>query len=328
MHKRSFLHNNHGKTNYGAVLILMILVGAAVYGYTEGWFSSLNLPFSVQSSGGSGKAGTSVDRQLQFSFTDKFSGAALTSKTFYIYTGSPPVLSESLTTNGAGVATTADKYVSGTILYIEYVSGNSKMWYQETVPNMLASDANSQTYNAIDLQAFTLGTYGQTLQVNAVDAASNYTIHTMGGNVAPTFTYQITNTGADNTGLMESQVADPIYGDQWQVYLVVTLSGTGYNTVLPSGFDETFANGLSTVCVIHLNADALTKWKVGNVYEQGFTGGQTVSFGLDLSGYSGSSTTMTVTAYAYCDPGYAQTHGGNFGNAKYQLSTSSVTLST
>ena len=191
---------------------------------------------------------------------------------------------------------------------------------------MLSADAQIQQYNVIPLQAFTIGTYGQTLQVNAVDASSNYTISTMGGNVAPTFTYQITNTGADNTGIMESQVADPIYGDQWQVYLVATISGTGYNTVLPSGFDQTFANGLSTVCVIHLNADALTKWKVGNVYEQGYTGGQTVSFSLDLSGYTGNSATMTVTAYAYCDPGYAQTHGGNFGNAKVQLSTSTVDL--
>jgi hypothetical protein len=36
---------------------------------------------------------------------------------------------------------------------------------------------------------------------------------------------------------------------------------------------------------------------------------------------------MDVYVYAYCDPSYAQTHGGNLGNDKYQLATLSVDLS-
>jgi hypothetical protein len=308
-------------------MILVILVAAATYGYTQGWFSNFGSNFSIQGThGNGGGSGTAVDRQLQIALTDKYSGAALASKTIYLYTGNPPVLAEALTTNGAGVATTADKYNSSTLLNIEYVSGNSKIWYAVTVPTMNAADAQSQTYNSIDLQAFTIGTYSQTLEVSSVNAASNYTISTMGGNVAPTFVYQITNTGADNTGLMNSQTPDPIYGDMWQTYLVVTLSGTNYNTVLMNGFDQTFPNGLSTVGVIQLNPNMLTLWKVGNVFEPGYTGGQTLTFSLDLSGYVGNAATMTVTAYAYCDPNYAQSHGGNFGNAKVQLSTCTVDL--
>jgi hypothetical protein len=70
----------------------------------------------------------------------------------------------------------------------------------------------------------------------------------------------------------------------------------------------------------------LSKWKVGNTYEYGYTGGQTTTFSLDLTGYGVNTASMTVTAYAYCDPGYAQSHGGNFGSSKVQLSTDTVTL--
>jgi len=186
---------------------------------------------------------------------------------------------------------------------------------------MTAADAQSETYNLINLNSFTIGTYSQTLQVNAVNAASNYTVHTMGGNTAPIFVYQITNNGADNTGIVESG-PDPVYGDNWQTWLVVTISGVGYQTIMENGFDQVFTLGNTVYGVIHLNADMLTKWKVGTTYEMGYTGGQTASFSLDLSGYSGAGVTMNVTAYAYCDPSFAQTHGGNFGNDKVQLSTS------
>lgn len=317
----SFIPSKKAKTNHGAILILMILVGAAVYGYTQGWFSGLNLPFSVQSGGGSG-AGVSVDRKLEISFTNKYTGAQSNTKTFYIYEGSPAVLVETGITAGSGAAIfdTADKYQSGTQLWIKYVDGNAKIWYSVVVPKMATADANSNAYNSIDLQSCTApATFAETLQVNGQNALENYTIATMSGNKAPVFVYQITNTGADNTGFIDSNTADPVYGDTWGTYLVATISGTGYETVIPSGFDQVFTIGQTTYGVIRLSNDMLSKWKTGNTYQPGFAGGQTVTFSLDLTGYSGSGASMNVYVYAYCDPAYAQTHGGNFGGDKISI---------
>jgi len=297
-------------------------------GLDRGWFgSNINLPFSISDNKNQNTGLVNIDKKLEFSFTNKFSGVAPTTKTFYVYQGSPPVLVETLTTVGAtGIVDSGKKYESGTQLYVKYVDGNAKLWYSVLIPQMNPADAQSSTYNNIDLDSFTASTYSQTLLVSSVDASSNYTVSTMSGNTAPIFVYQITNAGADNTGLIDSAIADPIYGDQWGTYLVVAISGVGYETVLPSGFDQTFQIGQTVYGVIHLSSDMLSKWKVGNTYEPGYTGGQTVTFSLDLTGYAVNTATMTVTAYAYCDPAYAQTHGGNFGGAKVPLSTDTVAL--
>jgi hypothetical protein len=107
----------------------------------------------------------------------------------------------------------------------------------------------------------------------------------------------------------------------------VTLYGSGYENIVYSGFDQTWTVGQTAYGAIHLSADALTKWKVGSTYEYGFTGDQTASWTLDLSGASGNSATMTYSVYAYCDPSYAQTHGGNLGNDKVLLATEDIDLS-
>lgn len=319
---RHFLHSTKAKgTSMGTVLIIVILAIAGTYLYTQGYFGNLNLPFGLQNGGNNNQQTSNIDKKLEFSLTDQFSGTAQAGKTLKLYSGgSAPVLLETLTpTSGAGIIDTAKKYATGTPLSVEYISSNTKQWYSFTVPTMSPADAQASTVNPIDLNTFTIGTYTQTLQVSAVDASSNYTLSTMSGNTAPVFVYQITNGGSDNTGMRES--ADPVYGDQWQVYLVVSIYGTGYETVIPSGFDQTFQIGQTTYGVIHLSADALTKWKVGNTYQPGYTGGQTVTFSLDLTGCSVDTVSMVVKTLAYCDPAYAQSHGGNFGNAAYPLST-------
>jgi hypothetical protein len=35
---------------------------------------------------------------------------------------------------------------------------------------------------------------------------------------------------------------------------------------------------------------------------------------------------MQITVYAYADPGYAETHGGNFGPEKVEIAEQTVTL--
>jgi hypothetical protein len=324
---RHFLHSTKAKgTSTGTILIIVIIAVAGIYGYDHGWFGNLNLPFGVQS-GGNNQQTSNIDKKLEFSLTDQFSGTAQTGKELLLYSGgAAPVLLETLTPTGAGgIIDTAKKYATGTPLYVKYVDGDTKQWWSITVPTMSPADAQASTVNPIDLNTFTIGSYTDTLTVSAVDASANYTVSTMSGNTAPIFVYQITNGGSDNTGVRESAM-DPVYGDAWQTYLVVSITGAGYETVLPSGFDQTFQIGQTTYGVIHLSADALTKWKVGNTYEMGYTGGQTCTFSLDLTGYTVKTAVMTVTAYAYCDPSYAISHGGNFGNAKVVLSSDTCDL--
>jgi hypothetical protein len=310
------------------VVIAVLAVAAFAYFYGTG---SINLPFSISGNQNQNTGLVDVNKKIEFSVTDKFSGTAPTTKPLYIYQGSPPVLVETLTTVAAtGIVDSGKAYASGTQLYVKYwdTAGlDAKIWYSVLVPQMNSADAQSATYNIVDLDSFTApASYTQTLLVSSVDASANYTTSTMSGNTAPIFVYQITNAGADNTGLMDSSIADPIYGDQWGTWLVCAITGAGYETVLPSGFDQTFQIGNTVYGVIHLSADMLTKWKVGNTYEYGYTGGETCTFSLDVTGYIVDTATMTVTAYAYCDPAYAQTHGGNFGNAKVVLSTDTVVL--
>jgi hypothetical protein len=120
---------------------------------------------------------------------------------------------------------------------------------------------------------------------------------------------------------------NPILGQNWDLYVVATISGTGYESVVYSGFDQAWTLGTTYYGASHLNADAFSKWKVGSSYEAGFSGDQSTSFSLDLSGASGNSATLSITVYAYCDPAFSQTHGGNLGNDKYQLASMSVDLS-
>ena len=307
--------------------MIIVVIAVAVAGLDRGWFGDINLPFSIGGTGTTPDAGSITDRKIEFSFTDKYSGSAPTTKTFYIYKGTPAVLVETLTTvTTTGIVDSGKKYSSGTQLYIKYVDSNAKIWYSVVVPTMSEADAHANEYNSVDLDCFTASTYTQTLLVSSIDASANYTVSTMGGNTAPIFVYQITNAGADNTGLIDSTTPDPIYGDSWGTWLVVKISGAGYETVLPSGFDQTFQIGSTVYGVMHLSSEMLSKWKVGTTYEYGYTGGQTATFSLDLTGYTVNTATMVVTAYAYCDPAYAQTHGGNFGSSKVQLSTDTVTL--
>jgi hypothetical protein len=308
---------------YGLILVLLIVVAGAYLVFTGKIdLSGLQLPFSVQDT----SKGNTVTKQVQFTFTDKYSGTAAGTKTFYVYSGtSPPVLLESLTTDADGIKNTAKKYASGTHLYVKYVSGNSKIWYDVTVPAMGSDDAQASTYNTINLETFVIGTYAtDTLRFGATSMNDNDKYNYTLSGTNPIFTYELANTGADNTGLMES--FDPLYGCAWNVEVVVAISGTGYETVIPSGGDPPFTIGTTQYLTTHMSAEALTKWKVANQYQFGYQGTNSMSFSLDLSGYSSNGVTVQITAYAYADPAYAQAHGGQFGVDKVSLAEQTITL--
>jgi hypothetical protein len=289
----------------------------------RGWFgTNIKLPFSI--GGGSSDTGVNVNRELLFTLSDKFAGTALTSKTLVVY-DAQGVQKESLTTVGTGTINTNHPYASGTQLYVKYISSNTKQWFNVVVPTMLPSEQQVSQYNPIALDSLTVGSGGLSLIADGIAVSSNYTYGTAGTIATPTFTLSLYNNGADNTGMIESY--DPILGQQWQIYTVVTISGTGYENVVYSGFDQSWTLGQTYYGANHMSADAFTKWKVASSYQPGFSGTQSTTWSLDLSGTSGNSATMNIYVYAYCDPTYSQTHGGNLGNNKYQLGTMSIDLS-
>jgi hypothetical protein len=311
---RRLLRSTTAKTNWGIIIVLLVgaafLLGFIKVGNID--LSNLHLPFGVQ---GGGSTGGNVTRKIQFSFTDKYSGSALTSKTFYVYSTAGALL-ETLTTDSDGLKATARTYSSGDVLHVKYVNGNSKEWFNVVVPTMSANDAFSQSYNPIALTPFTVPatcTGALTASGEAHTTEYNFTANS----TTPAFNWEVVNTGADNTGIQESY--DYLLGQSWDVYVIVTISGTNYETVIMNGFDSTFTLGTTQYGIKHLNPDQLTKWKVGTSYQTGYQGDQVVSWGLDGTGYTGSSAHMYINTYAYCDPSYALTHGGQLGSNKLSL---------
>lgn len=285
----------------------------------------IELPFSIGDNSGQEGSGVSVNKKVQFSVADYYAGTVANAKTLYVYDGDTLALLDTLTTASTGLIATTANYPSGKQLYVKFVDGNSIVWYDVTVPKMNANDAEANTYNDVALKKFTIGTYTSDslkFAATAVSDADKYN-YTLSG-TTPVFVYQLTNTGSDNTGLMESY--DPIYNQALQVWVEIKVSGTGWETVVLSGVDRIETIGSAYYGYVHLSPTALTKWKIGNDYVAGYRGTDDLSFSLDLSGYSSNTVTVQITAYAYADPNYAVSHGGNLGTSKVEIAEQTFTL--
>lgn len=272
-----------------------------------------------------------VNKLLKISVTDFFNGTD-GSGTLAIYKSGADQASETLTISN-GIATSGKVYQSGQRLDLLYNDGsNSKHWSTNVaVPKMTEGDAQSSTYNYMTKDSFTIGTYTDALTVgsSAINDAGSYN-STLSGNT-PTFDYKLTNS-VENTGIIESK--DPTTGNQWGVYLLVKLSGTGAETISMSttgGFDDVFMVGTTQYGWIHLTPAELTIWKDSNgaykyLNNVKCDGSQTVSFDLDFTGYSGTAVTMQITAYAYFDPIYLQEHNGAVQTSAVAIAEQTVTL--
>jgi hypothetical protein len=325
--KKTFLYNTKAKVSAAWVLIALIVVVVVVASVKMPKIDlgNLSAQFGVNT-GGTTDTGQPVNRAIEFSFTDAYSGAAASTKTVYVY-DADMALKHTLTTDSNGLCHTTVGYPSGTILNVKYVDGNSKIWYKVKVPTLQGSEVQASTYNPVALSTFTIGTYTvDALKVGGASINDNgeYNSTTSGAN--PIFRYDLANTGADNTGLMTSY--DPIYEQDWQVWVVVSFSGTNYETIVLSGFDTQFPIGNTVYGCDQANAQALTLWKVGNNYKAGYEGTDSVSWSLDMTGYPATSSgvTMQIEVYAYASPAYAQAHGGNFGVTKLEIAEQTVTL--
>jgi len=307
---------------YVAIFLVIVLVISSE-GIQLGGFD-----FADFFRGGADTGLANVNKPIQFHFVNKYSGGPIASKsnTFDLYDsdGKTP-LETSLDTDGDGECTTSSPYPSGKTLYMRYESSNDKQWWKFTVPQMNEKDAESATNNLLRLDSFTIGTYttdGLKIANGTTYAdASTYDISNDSDN--PHFTYSLANTGSDNTGLMNSR--DPEYGQNWNVELYITFSGTDYEKLIIYDLDYDFTLGTTHYVGKTLNPYSLTLHKQGFSYLS--LGTQDTSFWIDTTGASGScSVTMQITAVAYGDHIYAQAHGGSFGPEAITIAEQTVTI--
>jgi hypothetical protein len=318
-HFKHFLHSKAAKTSMANVLIIIVVVAGGYFLFQGGYLDNLLPGFSI--TGGSG--GVDVNKKLQFTWSDEWSGTVANAKTFYVYDESF-ALKETLTTAATGIVASAQNYPSGTNLHVKFLDTNDKIWYSFTVPTMSATDAESSTYNDVAFKDFEIGTYtSDTLKTGAYSIVDAQDYNQTGNTTTPIFVYTLANSGADNTGILESY--DPVYAQQWGVWITGTITNS---SIIVTGVDYQFTVGTVTYFADKISASELSLWKVGPSYMPGFTGTASVSFGLDLTGYTTSDATMQITAYAYADPSYAMSHAGNYGTAKLEIAEQTITIET
>jgi len=266
-----------------------------------------------------------VDKRLTLVLMDKYAGAVVSgTPTIDIYDSDGFTPIETVTI-GSGTGDSALPYESGRVLYFRYESTNDKMWWKQTVPKQNPQDAEALTRNTMRLDAFSIGTYTSDTLIHgatSIDDAGEYNFTTSGSVMS--FTYTLANSGSDNTGLISSY--DPVYDMKWSPVVYVTFSGTNYETVLVYGFDYDYTLGTTHYVASEADSYALTIHKKANQFLS--AGTWDITFTLDGTGYSGSSTTMQIYVYMYSDPNYAMNHGGSYGPEKVELAEHTVTLKT
>lgn len=322
---RRFIRATSAKTNIAWVFIALLafLVVAGAITIPKFDLSQFD-PFATTANGDT----VAVNKQLKFAVTDRFGAASKASKTnaIKVYDFNTLQLLETLSTGSDATVNTALTYPSGTIIYVRWDDGNDDMWFQLTIPEMSAPDAESATYNNIPLRTYEIATITDQLQFGGttIADAGEYNFTTSGS--TQTFTYRLANTGSDGTGYIDSY--DPIYATNWKVNVFVQFSGTDYETILVYGFEHDFTLGTTHYVAKASDANAISKWKIGNEYVSGYEGVWEMTFTLDGTGIPADSSTTTMQFYVYAnsDPSWTASHGGNYGVTKLELAEHTVTL--
>lgn len=267
-----------------------------------------------------------VNKKLQFSVSDAWSGG-VAAHTLAIYDNTK-ALRESLTTAVTGIIATAQNYPSGETIYVEFDNTNDHVFYTITVPQMNSHDADANTYNDINLVSYAIGTYTvDQLMMLGLSVGDGEKINATGNaTTTPTFSYTLTNTGADNTGLLESY--DPIFGQAWEVWVTGVISGDNASLVILNGVDYQWTVGTSTYFADKIDASQLCKVKVGSSYLPGQVGTSSVSFSMDLTAFTASTDTavLQISVKESADPVYAMSHAGNYGTHATEIAEQTVDI--
>ena len=262
---------------------------------------TFTIPSNIQPPGQTDNL-VSVTKPLKIALNDPLGGSAIASATVQIY-GSDRVLKESLTTDSAGVATSALPYASGDTVYVKIAKpGYVTRWYPITVPKMAPADAQSLTTNFIALQTYNLGTY----TIKVTDQFGNS--YTSGGTLnftalgtsTMTLTITIYNT-EDNSGYISS------YDRLNNINLgAVLLTSTAGSSVTVSGAGSSVVRGTSTYWITPISDDSLTRQLVGNQYVKPGVASASITFG---KGSLASTQAFTFNLMDYFDSGYFAQNG-------------------
>lgn len=325
-HLKHFLRSTAAKgsaISMSTLLIIVVVAGVGWYAWDQGYLDDLDLPFST--TGGSGDL-VDVNKKLQFTWSDEWAGTVANAKTFYVYDDSM-ALKETLTTAATGIVASAQNYPSGTVLNVYFEDGNDKIWYTFTVPKMNVHDSEANTYNDVAFKDFEIGTYTtDSLMMNGLSVADGEQINATGNaTTTPSFTYTLSNTGADNTGILESY--SPLYGQAMEVWVTGTITGDNYSLVIVNGVDYQWTSGTTLYFADKISASQLSTYVIGTTTQPGYTGTASVTFDLDLTGFTATSAaTMQLTVMAYADPVFAMNHAGNYGTEKVTIAEQTVTM--
>jgi hypothetical protein len=293
-------------SNYKWLAIFLIVGIVGYYAFSEGY---LNVPSGGNNGGPSASPGTGqqvanpgdmqrVSKPLKLVVLDFHGGAAATGTTnsIDVYAADGKTAMESDLDLSAGAVTTGNSYMSGTELWIAYyydTTIDEHMWWNIVVPEMTSGDADSLTTNQITLKAFSEPAATDLMVSGAgTTYADAEDLNTTGSSLdTGTFTYTwfITN---DNTGFLESH--DPVYGVDNKAIVWATVSGTGYEQVTLTGWDGAFSIGTTKYYYHTLAPNEISKWKVGNDYEPGYSGTGSFTFSYSATGYSNSTTAYTT----------------------------------
>lgn len=277
-------------------------IAAVIFLLWYGGYLSFNAPSSIQPPGQQDGNLVSVTKPLKFALSDPLGGSAIASAMVQIY-GSDRVLKESLTTDSAGVVTSALPYASGDTIYVKIAkTGYVTRWYTVTVPKMTPADAQSLTTNFIALQTYNLGTY--TIKVtdqfgNSYTSGGTLNFTNLGANTV-TLTITIYNT-EDNSGYISSH--DMLNSINLGAVLLTSTAGSA---VTVSGAGSSVTRGTTSYWIAPISDDALTRQLVGNQYVKPGVATVTITFG------KGSLTTtqaFTFNLMDYFDSGYFAQNG-------------------
>lgn len=314
--------NNKGK-GY-AIPLLVILIGALIGGVIMyvgvtrlDWFAEKEddyVPSEMKS----------VNRQLAITLNNKYSNVNGSGWAVIVYDEDGREDLESFVANSAGVATSGNRYYSGTKLVLDCRKGNNKIRVPITVEKMAEADINAVETNPIIVPIFTIP--DGDVAVTIMDSEQN--VYSSGGN--------LNKTVFGNSGSLTVFMTLPTIGEgfisskdeinevrdgvpmKWNVVLYCKLSGDGYEYISLSGWQNKYPKGLSEYFSETIPDASVSKKKIGE--EWIYKGTAQVPFDITMTGYSGDAADLVFYLYAYSDAAYHEAQG-SFGPDAYAIAS-------
>ncbi len=247
--------------------------------------------------------------ELKFFVGDELAGGGVASATIKIYKGRTSY--DSLTTDSDGTKTSGKTYKSGDNLDIKVTSGSSVTWFSYIVPKVSNSFIQSgndigvpdmliRLYTAWSSQVSIGGTSydGTTVGQTNITGAKNLATGSRPGTDSFSISVSITE-GTDNKGYRSSY--DAIEGYWLKTYLHVSVNGTAFEDINITGMDAGEEKGSTMHYVEVLDDKGLSRWKVGNNYEEGYQGQVSVTMTVSLTGYNATSANIQFQVIAFAN---------------------------